>query len=171
MRSSVLVKKENRGQLLIVKGAPELLLKSCIKFPRNFNKKEFKKTVEQEGHDGKRTLAIAYKAFKGNSIKKIDEKGLTFLGYFVFEDPLKSTAEEAVRLAKKLGVQIKIITGDSKEVSGYVAKTVGLIASNETVVLGQDLEKMGRDDFDIACEDNVVFARISPESGIFGRGD
>ncbi len=97
------------------------------------------------------------------STLRAGEKGLTFLGYLVFEDPLKNSAEDAIRLAKQLGVQIKIITGDSKETAGYVAKKVGLLAILEDVVLGEDLEKMLKDDFDAACEEKSVFARISPD--------
>lgn len=163
MRASYLVENAKGDKILITKGAPEVVLRRCSKFSGSFERKEIREDVEREGQDGKRVLAIAFKKLDKETISEKDEGGLTFLGYFVFEDPLKSTAEEAVRLSKRLGVQIKIITGDSKEVSGYVAKKVGLITSYEKVILGYDLEKLYQDDFDNACEDNAVFARISPE--------
>ena len=164
MRSSVLVKDSKGEKLLVTKGAPEIVLKLCSKLSTGFDRKEIKEDIKKEGLEGKRVLAIAFKKFSKDVFSSYDEKGLTFLGYFVFEDPLKKTAEEAIRLSKKLGVQIKIITGDSKEVSGYVAKKVGLITSNEKVILGEDLEKLLKEDFDEACQENVVFARISPET-------
>ena len=172
MRSSVLVQKKpvslksntNTNQkILITKGAPEFVLKLCSKFSGDYKRNEILKDITREGHDGKRVLVVAFKEINKEEITAKDEKGLTFLGYFVFEDPLKSTASEAIRLAKKLGVVIKIITGDAKEVAGFVAKTTGLITNQNDVILGQDLEKMHTDEFDNACEDNAVFARVSPE--------
>jgi len=157
MKSSVIA-QGLKEKVLIVKGAPENILKNCVKFSGNFDRQELKEDIEREGFDGKRVLAIAYK----NMPSRHDESGLTFLGYFVFEDPLKSTATEAIKLAEKLGVSIKIITGDSKQVAGYVAKKTGLIHSNENVVLGSQLEKMTTEDFEDACERELVFARISP---------
>ena len=86
-----------------------------------------------------------------------------FLGYFVFEDSLKETAEEAIKLAKKLGVSIKVITGDSKEVAGHVAKRIKLIHDSSEVISGETLDKLPSEEFDQMCEESNVFARISPQ--------
>ncbi len=171
MKSSVLAESRNSERFLIVKGAPEFILKDCSKFSGHFDRKEIKEDLEREGNEGRRVLAIAFKKVparaggKGlkTSISAQDEKGLTFLGYFVFADPLKATAKEAIELSKKLGVKIKIITGDSKEVAFYIAKKAGLALSLSEVASGEELLKELGDDFDAACEDKVVFARISPD--------
>jgi len=165
MTSSFLAESSKGERFIIVKGAPETILKNCIKFSGNFTKSEIKEDAEREGQDGKRVLVIAFKKVDKNKsdIKIQDEKGLTFLGYFVFEDPIKNTAKEAIDLAKKLGVQIKIITGDSKEVANYVAKKAGLTLNGHDTVSGQELEKMSKEDFDYACLEKNIFARISPE--------
>ena len=175
MRTSFLVENNNGQKIFITKGAPEVILKLCTHFPGNQKRNEVKQAIASEGQDGKRVLVIAYKnigksprtvsgvdAGKEN-ISKEDEKALTFLGYVVFEDALKTTAQEAVKLAKKLGVQIKIITGDAKEVAGFVAHKIGLIASAKDVILGEDLEHMHQEEFDNACQDYDVFARVSPK--------
>jgi len=165
MTSSYIIESSRKERFLIVKGAPEIVLKNCSKFGGNFDKKELLEDTSIEGEEGKRTLAIAYKKVDKdkNEINIKDEKDLTFLGYFVFEDPLKPTAKEAIDLAKKLGVQIKIITGDSKEVAGYTARRMGLVVSNQEVISGEDLEKISKEDFDYACQEKIVFARISPD--------
>ena len=154
-----------REKFLIVKGAPESIIKNCSKFSGNFDKKEIKEDIGKEGEDGKRVLAIAFKKVEKdkNDLKVQDEKGLTFLGYFVFDDPIKSTAKEAIELSKKLGVKIKIITGDSKEVAGYVARLTGLISGSENLISGHELGDLSQEDFDDACEQKSVFARISPD--------
>ena len=163
MRTSYLVEDKKGEKILITKGAPEVILKLCNKFIGDYSKNEMREDIKKEGQDGKRVLAVSFKKIAKEKITKEDERGLTFLGYFVFEDPLKSTAEEAIRLAKKLGVQIKIITGDSKEVAGFVSKKTGLIANAGEVLLGEDLELMHKDEFDNACQDGAVFARVSPD--------
>jgi Mg2+-importing ATPase len=163
MRSSFLVEDNKGERLLVVRGAPEIMLRHCSTFIGSYKKNEIKEAVAKEGQDGKRVLLVAFKKIKTEHVSKEAEKGLTFLGYFVFEDPLKATAQEAIRLSKKLGVQIKIITGDSKEVAGFVSKETGLITNAGDVVVGEDLDLMGSDEFDNACEDYAVFARVSPD--------
>ena len=165
MRSAFLLHSVRGEKFLIVKGAPESIIKSCSKFSGNFDKKDIREDVEREGNEGKRVLALAFKKVdnKMSTIKVQDEKGLTFLGYFVFEDPLKSTAKEAIELSKKLGVQIKIITGDSKEVAGYVARKTGLVVGTQDLISGQELEELSKEDFDYVCQEKTIFARISPD--------
>ncbi len=165
MRSAFLVQSVKGEKFLIVKGAPESIFRSCSKFSGSFDKKEIKDDIAREGEDGKRVLALAFKKIEKDkeNLKVQDEKGLIFLGYFVFEDPLKSTAKEAIELSKKLGVKIKIITGDSKEVAGYVARLTGLVSGSDYLISGDELEKLSKEDFDDACEDKTIFARISPD--------
>lgn len=169
MRSAFLAQFSKGESLLIVKGAPEAILKSCSKIcgSQSFekDKREIKEDIEREGKEGKRVLAVAYKKvnLEKTEIKVEDEKQLTFLGYFVFEDPIKETAEEAIKQAKKLGIKIKVITGDSKEVVVCLAKKIKLINNSNGAFSGEELEKMSPDEFDHACEETDVFARISPE--------
>ncbi|MFH1967881.1 MAG: HAD-IC family P-type ATPase [bacterium] len=163
MRSGFIIKNKKNEKYLIVKGAPEVILKLCSRAGGKSAKKEIKEDTQKEGESGKRVLAMAYKKISKDVITQEDEKGLSFLGYFVFEDPLKNTTLEALRLAKKLGVKIKVITGDSKEVACHVAQKIKLINNAREAVSGEELEKMMPDEFDQACLDSKVFARISPE--------
>src|SRR5205823_5307208 len=95
MRSSCLLESGKGEKILITKGAPEKMLKLCSSFGATYKRNEIKEDIKKEGQDGKMTLMVAFKKVTKGKITKEDEKGLTFLGYFVFEDPLKSTAEEA----------------------------------------------------------------------------
>jgi Mg2+-importing ATPase len=159
MRNSVLIENEDKKRVLIVKGAPEIILKLCSNFE---GKVEIQKEIEKEGREGKRTLAVAFKEFEKAEFSENDEKDLTFLGYFSFKDPLKKTAKSAIQLAKKLGVQVKILTGDSSEVAGQIGKEIGLIDDPQKVILGERLECLPEDDFKKACQEFSIFARVSP---------
>jgi Mg2+-importing ATPase len=166
MRSAFLVESSRGEKILVVKGAVESIIKSCSKFSGNFNKKEIQEDVDKEGLEGKRVIAIAFKKLE-NSKQELqvgDEHGLTFLGYFVFDDPIKTTAKESMNLSKRLGLKIKIITGDSKEVAGYVARRTGLVSNVEDIISGIELDKLTKEEFEDACDAKTVFARISPDT-------
>ncbi|MDP2910623.1 MAG: HAD-IC family P-type ATPase [bacterium] len=161
LRSSVLVEDKNKNLILIVKGAPEVILKLCSMAESDFEK--ISEEIKKQGREGKRTLAVGFKKFSKRNFSKKDEKDLDFLGYFCFSDPLKKTAEDAVRLSKKLGVKVKIITGDGKEIAEQVAREVALVKGPGEVILGENLKSLSQEDFEKACEKYSVFARISPE--------
>lgn len=162
LRNSVLLENLKGDRILIVRGAPEVILKLSSNLENGLDIKETKRLVEKEGQEGKRVLAVAFKNFKGDDYSEEDEKDLTFLGYFTFKDPLKKTAKEAIRLARKLGVQIKIITGDSSEVAGQIGKEVELIDDPTKVILGEILDSLPEEKFRKACNEYSVFARVSP---------
>lgn len=163
LRTSVLIRDGNGKKILIVKGAPEIILKLSSKTEGGVDKSSIKEEIIREGKEGKRVLAVAFKKFGRLTYSKEDEKGLTFLGYFSFADPLKKTAKSAIELSAKLGVKIKILTGDSPEVAGSVAKDIGLIADSGNVILGEELESLSDREFIEACDNFSVFARISPK--------
>jgi len=163
MRASALLEDDNGERMLIVKGAPETILKLSSAVEGGGEKEEILAEIGQQGLLGKRTLAVAFKKFDKLDFNEEDEKNLNFLGYLTFIDPLKETAKEAVKLAEKLGVEIKIVTGDSAEVAGFIAKEVGLVKNITAVLQGQQLETLSEEEFDEACQEFSVFARVSPE--------
>jgi len=162
MRNSVLIKTEKGKKFLICKGAPDRILDLCSKTEGQLNKKKIKEEIEKEGKEGKRVIAIAYKEINKEDISEKDEKGLIFLGYFSFKDPLKKTAVPAIHLARKLGVEVKILTGDSPEVAGRVAQEIGIIDDSSKVITGKQLEALSPEEFKKICREFSVFARLSP---------
>jgi len=164
MRSSALLEDGAGELILITKGAPEIILNLSSKIEGNFNKKEILKQIIKEGSEGKRALAIAFKKFDKKSFSEADEKDFIFLGTLSFVDPLKDTAKESIGLAQKIGLKIKILTGDSREVTGHIAKKIGLIKDPKEVITGGELNALSEEDFERACDNFSVFARVSPET-------
>ena len=162
LRASVLLKDKGEKLFLIAKGTPESIFKISSKVYGDIDRIKIENEIKEEGKKGKRVLAVAFKTFDKLSYSETDEKDLIFLGYFSFADPIKKTAKSAIDLARKLGLKIKILSGDSKEVSGAVAKEIGLIDNPEKVVLGADLDALPKEDFENICEEFSVFARVSP---------
>ena len=122
--------------------------------------------LKDEGVKGHRTLAVAF-----HEIKKFDSKRtpahledtLTFAGIVSFVDPIKSTTVSALQKAKELGIQVKIITGDSREVAGAVGKEIGLIDDASDVINGEDFINLPFEEQQTALDQYHVFARVTPE--------
>lgn len=163
LRNSTLLQDKKGDKVLIVRGAPETILKLCSGL-RAADRRTLEEEIKEQGRLGKRVLAVAAKDFSKDNFTEKDEKNLIFLGYFSFRDPLKKTTKEVISSAQRLGIAIKILTGDSPEVAGAVAKEVGLIEDAKDVILGKDLEALPEKKFEKACQEFSVFARISPKT-------
>ena len=167
IRRNIVLTKVNKKFEIITRGAPEEIFKLCSSLSGE-SKRHLCKWIKKEGEMGRRVLAIAKKEIEEKNIKDdFDlEKEINkfhFLGIISFVDPIKDSTNEAVKDADKLGVRIKIITGDSLEVAGAVAYQIGLIKSPKEVITGENLEKLSKRDQEKAMDDYSVFARISPE--------
>lgn len=162
-RNSVLIKKGDAHEL-IVRGAPEVVFGLCANVTEKLHQ-ELRVWIATEGSKGNRVVAVASKtcATKGGYTVH-DELHVRLIGVVSFVDPIKPTAHAAIAHAEKLGVAIKIITGDSREVAEAVGRTVGLVNTQRDVVTGEMLELIHERSEQVAlCERASVFARVSPE--------
>lgn len=163
-RNSVLVRRDNQ-YILIVRGAPESILDLSTNIGTS-DKEKHMKWMSEKGEKGLRVIGVAKKEMGKkpvNQLSEKDEEGLFFLGLVSFVDPLKETASGAIKRAEELGIVIKILTGDSPEVAGFVAAKTGLTASNTNVITGDEFNKLTVDKQQEAVEKFSVFARVSPE--------
>ncbi len=159
----------NKDNLLVLKGAAEFLLKESSYYLADGQwrklgregKSFYEKELQRAGAEGKRIYGMAIKKSQGGTVE--DENQLCFLGFAVFEDPLKVTAIEAVEKAEKAGIEIKILTGDSPQVAFFVAQKIGLVTKGNEVVLGSSLEGMNGREFENLVVNNRVFARVTPQ--------
>lgn len=150
--------KQGEQTTLIIRGAPESIIASST-IPSDERVKTLA-WMEEEGRAGRRTLAIASK----NITRSEDtETGFTFIGCISFIDPIKESAVQAIKDAQTLGVKIKILTGDSREVAGTVAYAVGLAKSPDDVLTAREFFALPEGVREGALEQTNVFARVSPE--------
>ena len=162
-RRNDVVVMEEKDCVLIVRGALEEIVGLC----KNLNKTEknkLNKIFEEAGILGQRVLAVAIKkvSLADCQVTK-EEKDLDFVGLISFVDPIKPSTKNALSKAEKLGIGIKILTGDAKEVAGAVAHEVGLIDDPELVMTGSGLEKLSEKEQVVMVEKYHVFARVSPQ--------
>lgn len=162
MFMSVLAANEQHENFLIVRGAPEVILGLCSSIEGNRSRSHVLQDIRAQGKSGKRILAVAYKKTASSMFTHDDEKDLSFVGFVSFVNPIKKGVPETLVLAQKMGVSIKMITGDSPEVAGFVAHAVGLITNPEDVIQGSALDALSDQELEQTCLEKSVFARIDP---------
>lgn len=162
-RRNTVVVVHKRTCMLIVRGAPESVFPLCSSGVAP----SVRRWVKQEGVAGKRTLAFAVKSISppgpGKTLKVQDEHGLACMGCISFADPLKPSAVQAVEKARRLQVQVKILTGDSPDVAGHVAHAIGLIDDPQQVMTGDQWEHLPHHKQAQTLHIYSVFARVSPQ--------
>ena len=124
---------------------------------------------EEISNRGFRVLGICYRIHKmqynnnnnfTSSITKDDEVDMIFLGFLIFFDPIKSDVLQSVSNLKKMGISLKIISGDNRNVAAYVARELGI--QNPRILLGSAIHHMSKDALIRQAYDTEVFAEIEP---------
>ncbi|MEK9132162.1 MAG: magnesium-translocating P-type ATPase [Patescibacteria group bacterium] len=169
-RMSVVVKGEGIC-VFVVKGAPDSVIKTCTavrvkgkdeKLTPEFDKK-ITEQIERFENEGFRIIAVAEKPYDKDDSNKKDEHNLVFLGFLFFMDPPKKDARDSLLALEKLGVEIKVISGDSQFVTHKVCGEVGLKIAEDRVVTGAELEELSEKEFHKYARTYNVFARVTPE--------
>lgn len=167
-RMNSVVVEDGKGIRVIIRGAPESVIEHC-KVMNETARKEAQEWIHRHGTLGHRVLAVASKEVKidaqGEDIhdSELQRNDFEFSGIISFEDPIKESTVSAVAQARKLGVRIVIITGDSPTVAGAVAKGIGLIDFPDSVITGREWQAADDHDRDSFLQHGAVFARVTPE--------
>lgn len=152
---SVLV-ETSEGQLLISKGATEVILEKCSYLSAE-KKQEILKTNNDMAKQALRVLAIAY----GEEKK---EENLTFLGLIGMIDPPREGVKEAIETCQKeAGIKVVMITGDHLLTAQAIAQQIGIEGRS---ISGIELDKLSDEDFERDVEQISIYARVNPEHKI-----
>ncbi|KAG0214569.1 magnesium-translocating P-type ATPase [Mortierella sp. GBAus27b] len=112
--------------------------------------------------DGLRVVAVAYRIVDNHKedYGLSDEGDMVFVGLIGFLDPPKETAGPALKELMELGVEVKVLTGDSAAVCRKVCQEIGLPV--KSVVSTEDLN--GLDDEQVAelSLQATIFAKLTP---------
>jgi len=160
-RHNAVLVAEGASRTLIMRGSAEAVLPLCKDVPDQF---ALGKYLATQGLGGNRVIAVAVRRDvpEGMDLEEASQN-LSFLGIIAFHDPLKPDAIAAAERAKVLGVQIKILTGDSKEVAGAVAHKMRLIEDPLKVMTGAEFDALDPEARHKAAHDYHVFARVNPK--------
>lgn len=169
-RMSVVVADANGGNLLICKGAVEEMLNCCTHAEHDgqvmplteelLNK--LRAVTAELNADGLRVVAVAKKNYPDtkSNYSVADEKEMILVGYVAFLDPPKETTEPAIKALNRLGIAVKILTGDNELVTAKVCREVGLDV--EGLLLGSDIDGLSDEELTIIAKNTTVFAKLTP---------
>lgn len=158
-RMSVLAEIDGQIQL-ICKGAPEEIFKVCNQDQTFLD--EAKKQYEILSQDGYRVLAIATKQITPQQkYSKEMENNLQLQGFAAFLDPPKENVDKVIKELSKIGVEVKIITGDNYLVTQKVCTEIGLPIKG--LMQGYEMEQLTDDALQKRAVNTTIFARFSPE--------
>ncbi len=159
---------EQEKQLLIIKGNPEKVYKRCkyIKYKNKIHKidpndsKGVQYVINEMLEDGMQVIAVAYKNISNKKISINDEKDLILIGYVIFFDAPKKSASIAVKKLRNLHINIKLLTGDQKNIANSICNRLGITSNH--IITGEEIEKLSGDDLLIAVEKNNIFTDLTP---------
>ena len=126
-RMSVVVAAEaGPGQhWLVTKGAVAEVLDCCDL--REGERERVMAWVAEQGRHGVRVLAVAQRGVAARGDWRVeDERAMSLQGLVGFRDPLKPDAARMVAALHRLGVRVKLVTGDNRHVAAEIAAQVGL---------------------------------------------
>jgi P-type Mg2+ transporter len=144
------------GRLLIVKGAPEAVTARCDDVSETT-----RRMLDRLFSEGARVVAVATKPTRSGTIGRDDERGLTLSGLLCFSDPPKADAASSLERLARLGVDVKIVTGDNGQVAAHLCEQVGL--PDRGALTGAEVEAMDDDELTRALPRTGIFARVTPQ--------
>jgi Mg2+-importing ATPase len=155
--ASVLVKDPGGHHLVVTKGAPEVVLERCAHVPDGA-----RPALEALFSEGARVVAVATRPAEGiGALTAQDEQGLALQGFLTFADRPKADAGSSIAALERLGVEVKIITGDNGLVAAKVCSDIGVACAG--VLSGTEVESLDDDHLEAAILTTTVFARIGPD--------
>jgi Ca2+-transporting ATPase len=163
LRISGVVWQHGNGYSLYIKGAPEHVISHC----GAHHKSDAKITAALRAFTGRgyRTIAFAHKDLT-TLPAALDHQTLSDMGFDGFigmSDQLRPRVAEAVAEAHRAGIKVVMMTGDHMVTAGFIARQVGIAATDEQVSDSVVLEGKNIEDIRAALEKTTVFGRVLPE--------
>lgn len=156
--------------LFITKGAFANVLAICTFFHRDGAevpldaeaRARLNAVFEAKGAEGFRVLALATRrvAVKPDYDRE-DERDMVFRGFLVFLDPPKADAQRTIENLNRLGIRIKVISGDNRHVTAHLAEAVGLDA--KSMLTGEELARLKDEALWHLAPRTDLFVEIDPQ--------
>lgn len=168
-RLSIVVADPNGVPQLLTKGAFASVLAVCdhvragerINALDSIHRAALETRFSAWSAQGFRVLGVASKMLSTqSSYHTSDEVNLCFEGFLLFFDPPKPGIERTLADLRKLGVTVKIITGDNRLVAVHVAQQVGMLAP--VVITGAELDEMHDEALWQRATGTDLFAEVDP---------
>lgn len=135
-----MISLNDKEKITLIKGSPEKILQKCETYydefciKRPFIKKD--NYIQRMNYYSKRGIRLLALATKEADKKELEK--LTFVGMVLIKDEVRDDAIEGVRLVKDANIQLVMITGDNVDTATSIAREVGIVSSDDDLVLTSD---------------------------------
>ncbi|NHI90982.1 MAG: plasma-membrane proton-efflux P-type ATPase [Candidatus Lokiarchaeota archaeon] len=147
-RTEATVSKENI-EFKVSKGAPQAIIQLCN--TEEAIKEKIYEFVDSVGKRGYRTIGVA---------KTDNDKNWKFQGILSLYDPPRDDSAKTIKAAKKMGVQIKMITGDHKAIAREIGAQLNI---GSRIYSADEIFAEGKEKPLINLENVDGFAQVYPE--------
>jgi Ca2+-transporting ATPase len=159
----------------LVKGAPDVVLARCVQdggplsdapVPIDRARAGIEAAHRRMGEQGLRVLAFAARLVTPDERQALADapmsltQGLCFVAMAGIIDPLRAEAKDAVRIALRAGIDVRMITGDHAVTAQAIGATLGL---GPGAVSGREMREMPDDELARRLPQLHVFGRVSPQ--------
>lgn len=165
-------------RILLVKGAPEILLElsTSVAQPsggmvdKSTKQEIISRQLEAFQSQAMRTLALAHcflpedeqSAFQDGVIKSLP---LVFDAIFAISDPIREEVPQAVKECLEAGIKVKMITGDTLATATEIGKQIGIIDTQtpeEALITGVEFSHLSDQEALKRCDTIRVMCRARP---------
>ena len=144
---ATVVKNRDGRRILYVKGAPEKIFAMCSNHS-GMTQEQADKLLSAYQEQAMRTLGFAYQELadgeKAIENEAILAENLTFAGIVAISDPVRATVPDAISEVLDAGIDVKIVTGDTRGTATEIARQIGLWDDNtddeSNIITGEEFE-------------------------------
>ena len=162
------------GVRVMVKGAPDVLLRRCKKALGTAGTAELTPALSRQIAAANENMASRALRVLGTAFKDLPappaaldadtlEQGLTFAGLVGMIDPPRPEVRGAVEKCFAAGIRPIMITGDHRLTAVAIARELGICREGDLAITGEDLDFMPQEMLEREVEKFAVYARVSPE--------
>ncbi|MBI1346131.1 HAD-IC family P-type ATPase [bacterium] len=168
---SVVVRRPDDKTVLLVKGAPEMILRRCtaerwqgeVRPLTDERRQNIVKVNSELASRALRVLALAYRDQPPEPGSVDQEQELIFAGLVGMIDPPRDEVKSAVNRCRAAGIRPVMITGDHPETALAIARELGIAGAEQRAVTGQTLTSWSEDELTGKVSEIPVYARVSAE--------
>ncbi len=162
-------------KLLYVKGAPEVVMRSCSQaiapdgelVPISRRQAAVEQQLSQYQQQAMRTLAFAYREVDEYAPLTCEAQfnNLVLCGVVAISDPLRPEVPAAVTRCREAGIEVKIVTGDTPGTAIEIARQIGLWTAQDTehqTITGTDFAALSDEEALERVAELKVMSRARP---------
>lgn len=153
------------GNLNLIKGAPEVLLKYCKDYYDNngnikriLNIRRLENVISTHTKNGIRVLVLA----TSNNINMENLNDLTLLSIILIKDDIRKEAIEGVKLVNDAHIRTVMITGDNRDTAISIGREVGIYKEGDLVLTSEELNRMNDEEVKSKLLNISIVARSLP---------